>query len=136
IVGAHIFYRWAGGWGRPGAFAKSYSGREPNATMLRNAALAAEAATANQPSADDAQLLAAIPGAELKNAPPGRVSVRLNLEAARKAAIEAPHEDYAKKFDASDNLKWSLSNDTVASDEKPLGKAQAANAATGSASQR
>src|SRR6185369_4848919 len=76
IVGAHIFYRWAGGWGRPGAFTKSYSGREPNAIALRNAALAAEAATANQPSAEDAELLAAIPSAELKNAPPGRVAVR------------------------------------------------------------
>jgi spore germination cell wall hydrolase CwlJ-like protein len=136
IVGAHIFYRWAGGWGRPGAFVKSYSGREPNAIALRNAALAAEAANANQPSGEDAELVAAIPGAEIKNAPPGRVSVRLNLEAARKAAIEAPHEDYAKKFDASDNLKWSLSTDTVATDEKPLGKAQTAGVAAGSASQR
>src|SRR5204863_9597085 len=26
IVGAHIFYRWAGGWGQPAAFIKSYSG--------------------------------------------------------------------------------------------------------------
>jgi len=47
VVGAHIFYRWAGGWGRPAAFTKNYSGHEPNALALRNAALAAEAATAN-----------------------------------------------------------------------------------------
>ena len=133
IVGAHIFYRWAGGWGRPGAFTKSYSGREPNAIALRNAALAAEAATANQRSSEEAELLGAIPGAELKNAPPGRVSVRLNLEAARKAAIEAPHEDYEKKFGASDNLKWSLSNDVVATNEKPLGKAASADPASGTA---
>ncbi|HEX6662007.1 MAG TPA: cell wall hydrolase [Sphingomicrobium sp.] len=136
VVGAHIFYRWAGGWGRPGAFAKSYSGREPNAIALRNAALAAEAATANQPSSEEAAVLGAIPGAEIKNAPPGRVSVRLNLEAARKAAIEAPHEEYAKKFDASDNLKWSLSNDTVGTDEKPLGRSQPAAGAAGAGSQR
>lgn len=27
-VGAHIFYRWAGGWGAPGAFSASYAGTE------------------------------------------------------------------------------------------------------------
>src|SRR6476619_2818053 len=39
VVGAHIFYRWAGGWGQPTAFAKTYSGREPNVSALRSAAL-------------------------------------------------------------------------------------------------
>jgi spore germination cell wall hydrolase CwlJ-like protein len=29
-VGLHIFYRWRGGWGRPGAFATRYAGVEPN----------------------------------------------------------------------------------------------------------
>lgn len=28
-VGLHIFYRWRGGWGRPGAFVNRYSGIEP-----------------------------------------------------------------------------------------------------------
>jgi hypothetical protein len=28
VIGAHIFYRWNGGWGRPSAFTQSYSGRE------------------------------------------------------------------------------------------------------------
>ncbi len=28
-IGAHIFYRWDGGWGRPGAFAGRYAGAEP-----------------------------------------------------------------------------------------------------------
>ncbi len=124
VVGAHIFYRWAGNWGRSAAFTKSYSGREPNATALRDAALAAEAATANQPLTEQAaiEVLGQIPGAELKAAAPGRVAVRFNLDAARKASNEAPHEEYAKKFDASDNLRWTLSNDVVASDAAPLGK--------------
>src|SRR5690242_4959586 len=39
VVGAHIFYRWAGGWGQPAAFAKAYAGQEPNAHLLRSAAL-------------------------------------------------------------------------------------------------
>ena len=29
VVGAHIFYRWTGGWGRPGAFRQHYAGVEP-----------------------------------------------------------------------------------------------------------
>ena len=126
IVGAHIFYRWAGGWGNPPAFAQHYSGHEANATALRNAALAAEAATANQPSEQALKELAGIPGAELKNAPPGRIAMRFNLDAARKASADAPHVDYVKKFESSDNLKWTLSDQTVATDEKPLGKAAAA----------
>jgi spore germination cell wall hydrolase CwlJ-like protein len=122
VVGAHIFYRWAGGWGRPAAFTKSYSGHEPNATALRQAALAAEAANAALPgNAED--LAAEMPGVEIKVAAPGRVAVRFKLEAAREAVSQAPHEDYVKKFEASDNLRWSLSNDVAAADEKPLGGA-------------
>jgi hypothetical protein len=90
---------------------------------LRSAALAAEAATANQASDAAIEIVGQIPGAEIKPAPAGRVAMRFNLEAARKATEAAPHQDYAKKFEASDNLRWSLSNDAVAGDEKPLGKA-------------
>lgn len=123
IVGAHIFYRWAGGWGRPAAFVKNYSGREPNAAALRNAALTAEAVTASRPNDDAIEIVGQIPGAELKAAPPGRVAFRFNIDAARKASDEAPHRDYAEAFGASDNLRWSLSKDAVADDEKPFGKA-------------
>ncbi len=28
-IGTHIFYRWRGGWGRPGAFLNRYAGAEP-----------------------------------------------------------------------------------------------------------
>jgi spore germination cell wall hydrolase CwlJ-like protein len=128
VVGAHIFYHWAGGWGRPAAFDKIYAGREPDAAALRNAALAAEAATASQQASEQSALEAvgSIPGAELRSAPPGRVAIRFKLDAARKAANDAPHEDYSKKFEASDNLRWSLSNEAVAVDEKPLGKSETA----------
>lgn len=34
-VGTHIFYRWSGGWGRPPAFAKRHSGREPEYALMR-----------------------------------------------------------------------------------------------------
>jgi hypothetical protein len=127
VVGAHIFYRWAGGWGRPAAFGKGYSGREPNAEALRTAALTAEATLGNgTQSSEVAEAVAAIPGAEALPLTPSmrgdkRVAIRFNL-AARKASDNAPHNVYVEKFGASDNLRWSLSNDIVAADEKPLGK--------------
>jgi spore germination cell wall hydrolase CwlJ-like protein len=127
IVGAHIFYRWAGGWGQPAAFAKNYAGREPSAAALRTAALSVVHVAQDGAVA---QAIANIPGAEVIKLEPSmrgdkRVAVRFNL-AARKASDDATHEDYAKKFDASDTLKWSLSGNSVAADEKPLGKAPVA----------
>jgi spore germination cell wall hydrolase CwlJ-like protein len=139
VVGAHIFYRWGGGWGEPSAFVKSYAGREPDARALRNAALAAAAANAAERSTNVASALGNIPGVEpLKLAPSmrgdKRVAVRFN-QVARGASDKAIHEDYVQKFDASDNLKWALSSETVASNEKPLGTAPAqTSAATGAAS--
>jgi spore germination cell wall hydrolase CwlJ-like protein len=126
VVGAHIFYHWAGEWGQPAIFGKAYAGREPNALGLRNAALAAEAATAGQ-NQSVAEAIDKLPGAEVIKLAPSmrgdkRVAVRFNLTA-RQASNDAVHEDYAKKFDASDNLKYALSAETSAADEKPLGKA-------------
>ena len=135
IVGAHIFYRWAGGWGQPAAFAKAYMGHEPSARALRTAALSVPHVA---PQAAIAAAIENIPGAEAIKLAPSmrgdkRVAVRFNL-VARKASDEAPHEEYSKKFDASDNLKWALSGDLSASSEKPLGKTSAATApATSSA---
>ena len=123
VVGAHIFYRWAGGWGRPAAFVKRYAGIEPNSSALRAAALAAEAAeaAAGPAPATAEEVVEAIPGAELKAAE-GRVAIRFNLAAARKAVEDAPKRAYVDKVEASDNLRWSLSQDIVKADEKPLGK--------------
>ena len=125
IVGAHIFYRWEGGWGRPGAFAQRYSHREPDVAALRQASLIAEATT---DAAADA--LNGIPGAELlTNGEIGkdgkRVAIRFNL-AARKAvedAVAKPgNKPFLDKVSASDNLRWTLTGGMVAADEKPLGK--------------
>ena len=124
VVGAHLFYRWAGGWGQPVAFSKSYAGREPDALALRNAALAVPHVTPSQTAVGEA--VAEIPGAEEIKLQPSmrgdkRVAVRFNL-AARQASDEVKHEEYVQKFSATDNLKWSLSGDTAASQEAPLGQ--------------
>ena len=102
VVGAHIFYRWAGGWGQPGAFTKAYAGREPNVDALRSAALAAEAATANQAQPGTSPRRSAeIPGAEAIKLEPSmrgdkRVAVRFNL-AARKASDKAEHKPICRE---------------------------------------
>jgi len=122
VVGAHIFYRWAGGWGRPAAFAKRYARNEPNTRALRAAALAAEAAYAAAPAAAAQEVAAAIPGAEASTPEDGRQSVRFNLPA-RQAVEEAPRANYVDKFAVTDNLRWSLGGGGPAVDEKPLGTA-------------
>jgi spore germination cell wall hydrolase CwlJ-like protein len=133
VVGAHIFYRWSGGWGQPAAFVKSYAGREPDARALRSAALSAEHVTASQSGV--AEAIKDIPGAEAIKLAPSmrgdkRVAVRFTL-AARKASDGATHQEYVQKFEASDNLKFALSSDTVAENEAPLGKSQPVTASSG-----
>lgn len=148
VVGAHIFYRWAGAWGRPAAFAQGYSRAEPNVDALRSAAILAEQrdiATRVQ-SSQVARAIEDIPGAEAIKLEPSmrgdkRVAVRFNLTA-RKAADSIKHEDYVEKVKASDNLRWTLSGGMAQSDEKPLGASKpvaaetaAATAVSGSGSQ-
>jgi spore germination cell wall hydrolase CwlJ-like protein len=60
-VGLHIFYRWRGGWGRPGAFVNRYAGVEP-AIAWRGGfgqPLASEVQTASARDAAAAQAAAA-----------------------------------------------------------------------------
>lgn len=132
VVGAHLFYRWTGGWGLPGAFAQKYSGHESAAASLRIAALEAEALAAaaadGAPNPDSAELaLERVAGVEAIKLEPSlrgdkRVELRFN-QTARKAAEEATHKDYGDTFEASDNLRWSLSGNATVGAEKPLGKA-------------
>jgi len=119
VIGAHLFYRWAGGWGQPSAFTQRYAREEPNAAALRSAALAA---IASRPVIEaPSTAVADIPGAQVEKAPLGRVAIRFNLAAARKAVEAAPHEDYLTKMAASENLRWTLSGSAPDSAQKPLG---------------
>jgi spore germination cell wall hydrolase CwlJ-like protein len=134
VVGAHLFYRWRGGWGEPTAFSQTYGGREPSAAGLRAAAIAAVHVIARQPESL-AVAIDKIPGAEPLKLSPSmrrdeRVAVRFNL-VARKASADVKPQDYSEKYRASDNLKWSLSSDSVADNQQPLGK-PAASSGSGS----
>jgi spore germination cell wall hydrolase CwlJ-like protein len=127
IVGAHLFYRWAGNWGQPAAFTDHYAGREPNAAALRTAALTTpHVSPIYAQHGDVAQEIKDIPGAEAIKLAPSmrgdkRVAVRFNL-VAREASKDVAPVDYDKKFEVSDNLKYALSSDTVAENQQPLGK--------------
>lgn len=127
IVGAHLFYRWPGAWGQPGAFSQHYAHQEPDSSALRAAALVA---FASRPAGTAAQLVANLPGAQLVKAPPGRVAFRFNVAAARKAVEQAPHQDYDKEFAASENLKWALSGQPAGA-EAPLGRPAATEGSAG-----
>jgi len=123
VVGAHIFYRWTGGWGRAPAFTQAYSGHEPSAQALRSQAMAAEAAQPAESKAAVAEAIEEIPGAELKPIAGRQIAVRFKM-AARKAVEETPHTAYVEKVQASDNLRWALGGGGMAqASEKPLGKA-------------
>jgi len=138
IVGAHIFYRWAGSWGQPPVFNEHYAGHEPSAAGLRSAALSVKHVIANPQQGDAAaEVVAEIPGAEALELAPSmrgdkRVAIRFN-QVARKASAEAPHVDYTQKFEASDNLKYALSSATAGANQKPLGTAPAVPQGGGSA---
>jgi spore germination cell wall hydrolase CwlJ-like protein len=139
IVGAHLFYRWPGGWGQPAAFTKAYAGLEPSASALKAAALATVRVIPQQPGSLAAEI-DKIPGAEPLKLTPSlrgdkRVAVRFNL-AARAASDTVKAPDYTKKFESSDNLKWSLSSDTVAENQQPLGKHAPAATASGASGAR
>lgn len=126
IIGAHLFYRWAGSWGKAAAFTDAYAGHEPSAAVLRTAALAAPHVSPVVSQNGVAAAIKDIPGAEPLKLTPSmrgdkRVAVRFNL-VARKASEEAPHVNYEQKFAASDNLKWALSSETAGTNEQPLGK--------------
>jgi spore germination cell wall hydrolase CwlJ-like protein len=121
VIGAHLFYRWAGSWGKPAAFLQKYARQEPNVAALKSAAIAA---FASRPAATQTQQVAGIPGAQVEKAPPGRVAVRFNLAtlaAARKAADDAPHKPYLEEVAASENLRWTLTGSAPNAPQRPLG---------------
>ena len=121
-IGAHLFYRWSGSWGLPGAFAQRWSGREADPKGLRMAAMSVPRQVA--PAAVLEQLAPAITqmaGVQVKQTDGKRVRVLFTPEA-RKAADEAKHIDYVERVAASDNLRWTLGAGTPAVEEKPLGR--------------
>ncbi len=145
VIGTHIFYRWAGGWGRPAAFAQRYAGAEPDARALKVESLAAEAAdralAAKEPASDLPGDLAAVAAKAKQELPPElarlveaeigpsgdtRVSLRIASPRGEQAGSKAGEQTGDAAL-GSANLRWSLTgNDGPAAEQKALGKAPVA----------
>lgn len=116
VQGAHLFYRWPGGWGRPAAFSDRWTGNEANPTLLRNAALAAPHRVftyGKKPAVvgELAQLEAK--GADVTTEAGGRVRVRFSAQA-RDAVEKVKVTPYVEKVQASDNLRFALDGSEAA----------------------
>jgi hypothetical protein len=121
VVGAHLFYRWAGGWGKPPAFAQRYLGREESVHALKSAALQSFAERDSPVTVEEQ--LAEIPGAEIEVVGKRQIKVRFQIDQARKAVEESPKLAYVEKVAASDNLRWTLSGARPESiSQRPLGQ--------------
>lgn len=120
VIGAHIFYRWSGGWGKPGAFSQRYSGLESNPSLLRSASLAIVRTQPATPLATAAAMpIAKIDGVAVREDADGkRVRVRFTQEA--RDAVEKVAEkrtSYVEKVQASDNLRYALGDDAAPQSE-------------------
>ncbi|MCL6740015.1 cell wall hydrolase [Sphingomonas sp. RB56-2] len=120
VQGAHIFYRWPGGWGRPAAFNDRWTAVEGNPSALRLAALSApHSLTPLTASATTVEKLEAA-AAKLIEGKDGRVRLLFTPEA-REAVEKVKHVDYVQRVAASDNLKFALDGGTHAA-ERPFGR--------------
>jgi spore germination cell wall hydrolase CwlJ-like protein len=120
VEGAHIFYRWAGGWGLPASFTDRWSGIEGNPAMLRMAALTAPRvrAPARTEQATVEKLEDA--GAKVIHGKDGRVRLLFTPEA-REAVEKVKVVPYVERVTASENLRYAL--DGGSSDQPAWGAA-------------
>ncbi|MCW3797302.1 cell wall hydrolase [Sphingomonas sp. BN140010] len=134
VVGAHIFYRWKGGWGQPNAFSQRYSKHEADPYALRSLALAAEAreqavsATAAIDSEDVPEAvveakrelppeLAKLVAAETTLGGDARLTMRLPAGKPGQPVIAATPPTMG-----SASSQWSMSGQVEGTAPKPLGK--------------
>jgi spore germination cell wall hydrolase CwlJ-like protein len=124
-IGAHIFYRWTGGWGLPTAFSQGYAGRESDPKALRYAALSVPHNIVVSRVAEAAPAMTKIDGVQVVQNDGKRVRVLFTPEA-RAAVEKVKHVDYVERVAASDNLRDMLAGAPAAVEDKPLGRAAAA----------
>ena len=117
VVGAHLFYRWSGGWGRPGAFAQAYSGREADPRALKLAAMS----ITRLPAPVEAPAVTMVAGAAVKIEPDGKRVRVLFTPQARAAVEKVVHKPYIERVAASDNLRYTLGDEAPATPEVAFG---------------
>jgi spore germination cell wall hydrolase CwlJ-like protein len=133
VEGAHIFYRWQGGWGRPAAFNDRWTGSEGNPAALRLAALSAPHSVTPLKTAETTVEKLEAAGAKVIEGKDGRVRLLFTPEA-REAVEKVKVTPYVQRVAASDNLKFALDGGAPPGD-RPFGRKPegAGNAAANSA---
>ena len=124
VVGAHLFYRWAGGWGLPTAFSQRYSGHEANPAVLRSAALAVvRTPVLNAPTTLAAMPISKVEGVTVRQGENGKRVRVLFTPQAREAVekVAQARKPYVETAAASDNLRYALGQ-SAAPTEAALGR--------------
>ena len=121
VEGAHIFYRWAGGWGRPVAFSDRWSGREGSPAALRLAALNAPRPVAEVQTAEATVEKLEEAGAKVIEGKDGRVRLLFTPQA-REAVEKVKVTPYVERVTASDNLRFALQGGSSGEPERPFGR--------------
>lgn len=123
VEGAHIFYRWQGGWGRPAAFSDRWSGLEGDPRALRLAALNAPRPIAQAQAAATTVEKLKEAGAKVIEGKDGRVRLLFTPEA-REAVEKVKVTPYVERTAASDNLRFALNGSSPPGEtERPFGRA-------------
>ncbi len=121
IQGAHIFYRWAGGWARPLAFTDRWTGVEASPAALRLAALNAPRPTEQVATVEAEVEKLKEAGAKVVEGKDGRVRILFSPEA-REAVEKVKVVPYVDRSAASDNLKFALQGSETETNERPFGR--------------
>ena len=123
VEGAHIFYRWQGGWGRPAAFSDRWSGLEGDPMALRSIALSTPHRVAPVEAAQSTVEKLEEAGAKVIEGKDGRVRLLFTPEA-REAVEKVKVVPYVERSAASDNLRFALNGSSSPGDEtqRPFGR--------------
>jgi spore germination cell wall hydrolase CwlJ-like protein len=124
VEGAHIFYRWQGGWGRPAAFSDRWSGIEGDPKTLRSNALNTPRPVAPDEAAETTIDKLEEAGAKVIDGKDGRVRLLFTPEA-REAVEKVKVVPYVDRSAASDNLRFALSGSGSPGEQaqRPFGQA-------------
>ncbi|HEY0629217.1 MAG TPA: hypothetical protein VGD23_07800, partial [Sphingomicrobium sp.] len=121
VQGAHIFYRWAGGWGRPAAFTDRWTALEGDPRALRMAALSTPRNVAPVRTAEATVEKLEQAGAKLIEGKDGRIRLLFTPEA-REAAAKVKVTPYVERVAATDNLRFALNGGQASEAERPFGR--------------
>jgi spore germination cell wall hydrolase CwlJ-like protein len=121
VQGAHLFYRWAGGWGRPAAFTDRWTALESDPKALRMAALSAPRNVAPVQTAEATVEKLEEAGARVIEGKDGRVRLLFTPEA-REAVEKVKVTPYVERVAATDNLRFALDGGGASETERPFGR--------------